>query len=229
MKLKLFFLAIVFPALSHAASLDQLNLVRPPFSVPKLQYKTSALAPAIDEETMELHHGKHHKAYVDKLNAALSETESKPTLLEILKSTKTFSDTVRNNVGGHWNHSFFWTVLLPPSSKTKISTELKSHIEKDFGSLDKFKEQFEKKAQELFGSGWVWLIVDGNNTLQITTTQNQDNPLMDIATTQGRPILGLDVWEHAYYLKYQNKRADYAKAFWSVVNWDQVSKYYGSK
>lgn len=229
MKIKLLILATLFPTLSHAAPLNALNSEQAPFKLPTLPYKTSALAPVIDDKTMQIHHGKHHKAYVDKLNAALSEKGGKLTLVELLKSTKDFPASVRNNAGGHWNHSFFWTTLSPNSTKTKISVELKSQIEKDFGSLDKLKEQFEKQGQDLFGSGWVWLIVGSDGKLQITTTSNQDNPLMDTAPVQGRPILGLDVWEHAYYLKYQNKRADYAKAFWNVVNWDQVSSYFSEK
>jgi len=229
MKLKLIVLATLFPIFAHAATLKSLNSERAPFKLPALPYKTSALEPAIDEQTMQLHHGKHHQAYVDNLNAALPESDKKLTLLEILKSTKKFPASVRNNAGGHWNHSFFWTILTPNSNKTKMSKKLQAQIEKDFGSVEKFKEEFETKAKSLFGSGWTWLIVDNSGKLQITTTANQDNPLMDVAEAQGRPILGLDVWEHAYYLKYQNKRGDYIKAFWNIVNWDQVSKYYSEK
>lgn len=229
MKLKLLLFASLIFSNAFAASLTDLSSEKAPFKLPALPYKTADLAPVIDDETMQIHHGKHHKAYIDKLNNALSESDKKRTLGEILQSLKNYSSVVRNNAGGHWNHSFFWTILSPASVKTEMSAELKTRIQKDFGSIDKFKEQFEKQALEVFGSGWVWLIVAADGKLQITTTQNQDNPLMDIAMIKGQPILGLDVWEHAYYLSYQNKRAEYVKKFWAVVNWTQVSEYFSNK
>jgi Fe-Mn family superoxide dismutase len=227
--MKFILIALMLPIFSQAASVKNLNSERAPFILPQLEYKTSALAPIIDEKTMTIHHGKHHKGYVDKLNAAISNKSTKLTLLEILQSTKKFPASVRNNAGGHWNHSFFWTVLTPAPDEKVIAPQLKARIDKDFGSLDQFKLQFEKQAQDLFGSGWVWLILKSDGSLQITNTQNQDNPLMDVVSPQGRPILALDVWEHAYYLNYQNVRADYIKAFWSVVNWSQVSGYFLEK
>lgn len=231
--MKTIFSTIIFmlavPVLVQAATIKKLNAERSPFKLPALPYATAALVPAIDEQTMTIHHSKHHQAYVDKLNAGLPKEDAKLSLVEILKSTQKFSIGVRNNAGGHWNHSFFWTVMTPDSGKTKISNKLKEKINKDFGSFDKFKEQYEKQGLDLFGSGWVWLIVNKDGNLQITSTINQDNPLMDIAVVQGQPILALDVWEHAYYLNYQNKRAEYIKAFWSIVNWNQVSDYFSEK
>lgn len=222
-------MSLIFPALVQATTLKKFNAERGPYKLPALPYKTSALVPAIDEQTMSLHHGKHHQAYVDKLNGALSKNDMKLSLLDILKSTQKYPMAVRNNAGGHWNHSFFWTVLIPNSDVNQISKSLKEKIDQDFGSFDKLKEQFESQALGLFGSGWVWLIVNNEGRLQIISTINQDNPLMDVATVKGKPILALDVWEHAYYLNYQNKRADYIKAFWSIVNWKQVSNYYSEK
>ena len=181
-----------------------------------------------DVGMVELHHGKHHKAYVDNLNTALAN-EKPQTLIDILKATKKYPAGVRNNAGGHWNHSFFWTLMENEKAGSKMSDGLKVEIEKAFGSVEKFKEQFEAKALSQFGSGWVWLIKDRTGKLLIVTTPNQDNPLMDIATQPGRPILALDVWEHAYYLNYQNRRAEYAKNFWRVVNWRQVSDYFSEK
>ncbi|OYZ23452.1 MAG: superoxide dismutase [Bdellovibrio sp. 28-41-41] len=229
MKLSLGLLPLFFYGIIQAGTLNQLNKEQAPFKLPELGYKTSALAPAIDEATMQTHHGKHHKAYVDKLNGAMAENKSQISLLQILKSTKNFSMAVRNNAGGHWNHSFFWSILSPDAGKSKISKELAARIDKDFVSLEKMKEQFEKQSLDIFGSGWAWLIVGKDGSLKITSTPNQDNPLMDVVAPQGRPILGLDVWEHAYYLNYQNKRADYVKAFWGLVNWQQVSDYYSEK
>lgn len=224
---KLFVLSLLTPLAVSAATIKDMNSQKAPFKLPPLVYPTSAFEPVIDKATMDLHHGKHHQAYVDKLNEALGS--AKPTLLEVLRATKNYPDAVRNNAGGHWNHSFFWTLLVPETKTTKLSKKLESDIVKTFGSLDEFKGQFEQKATGLFGSGWVWLIRAEDGSLKITTTGNQDNPLMDIATEKGRPILGLDVWEHAYYLNYQNRRADYVKGFWKIVNWEQVSKYDSEK
>ena len=189
------------------------------FSLPALPFAFDALEPHIDRLTMEIHHDRHHKAYVDNLNKALPGTTK--TLEEILATVSTQPVAVRNNGGGHWNHSFFWNVL-GPAKGTKPSEALSKQIEADFGSFDAFKAEFTKAATSRFGSGWAWLIKkDGK--LAISSTPNQDNPLMDVAEVKGQPILALDVWEHAYYLKYMNKRADYIAAFWNLVNWDFVS------
>ncbi len=189
------------------------------FSLPALPYAFDALEPHIDRLTMEIHHDRHHKAYVDNLNKALPGTTK--TLEEILGSVSTQPVAVRNNGGGHWNHSFFWNVLAPAKG-SKPSAALAKQIDTDFGSFEAFKAEFAKAASSRFGSGWAWLIKkDGK--LVISSTPNQDNPLMDLAEVKGQPILALDVWEHAYYLKYMNKRADYIAAFWNLVNWDFVS------
>lgn len=197
------------------------------FELPSLPYASDALEPYIDKETMEIHHGKHHAAYVSKLNGAIEGTplEGK-SIDEIMGSISSSSAGVRNNGGGHYNHSLFWTILKKDGGSP--SSELSSAIDKAFGSMDKFKEEFANAAATRFGSGWAWLIVDSSGELKVTSTPNQDNPVMDIAEVKGTPILGLDVWEHAYYLKYQNKRPDYISAFWSVVNWEEVSKLYAA-
>lgn len=224
-----FFTILLLPYFSYAQSLKELNNQKTTFKLPKLTYSTSALAPNIDKTTMEIHHGKHHQGYVEKLNANLTEKENQKTLFELLRNTKNYSTAIRNNAGGHWNHSFFWTILTDNNKKKIIKDTLLKKINADFGSIEKFKEQFESSAQSVFGSGWVWLIINSQNNLQIVTTPNQDNPLMDIATTKGKPILGLDVWEHAYYINYQNKRPEYIKNFWNIVNWEQVAKYHSEK
>ncbi len=196
------------------------------FELPALPYETNALEPHIDAKTMEIHHGKHHNAYVTNLNNAVKGTdlESK-SIEEIMKNVSSASAAVRNNGGGHYNHSLFWTVLSPDGGG-EPSGELADAIKSKFGSFDAFKEEFGKAAATRFGSGWAWLCVSDAGELQVCSTPNQDNPLMDVAETKGTPILGLDVWEHAYYLNYQNRRPDYISAFWSVVNWDEVSKRY---
>lgn len=193
------------------------------FTLPQLPYAHNALEPHIDEQTMQIHHGKHHQAYVDNLNKAIagSEHENK-SLEELVASAGSISPAVRNNGGGHWNHTFFWEILAP-NAGGQPSGRLSEAINSAFGSFDAFKEKFNAAATSRFGSGWAWLIVkDGK--LEVTSTPNQDNPLMDVAETKGTPVLGVDVWEHAYYLKYQNKRADYLVAFWNVVNWNKVSE-----
>lgn len=200
------------------------------FSLPKLDYAYDALNPAIDTQTMKTHHTKHHQAYVDKLN---EEAEKAPelktkSLEEIMANISAYSPAVRNNAGGHWNHSFFWKIMAPKKQTGNMSPELRRALESTFGSVDNFRMEFEKAGVGQFGSGWVWLIVDGSGKLQITTTPNQDNPLMNDAKTKGTPIIGNDLWEHAYYLKYQNKRGDYLKSWWQIVNWDQVSKNYAA-
>lgn len=197
-----------------------------PFTLPALPYPAGALTRAIDKQTMELHHGKHHKAYIDNLNKEVAKDSSLngKTIEDIIANVSKYPPAVRNNGGGHWNHSFFWTVMTP--QKTDIPAELSAAIDDAFGSLDAFKKKFEESGAKQFGSGWAWLIVNTSGKLEITTTPNQDNPLMDDAKVKGTPILGNDVWEHAYYLRYQNKRADYLKAWWDVVDWKRVSELY---
>lgn len=196
------------------------------FTVPDLPYAYDALEPYIDKQTMEIHHDKHHKAYVDNLNKAVAGTENEGKSLEdLIKNAGKLSPAIRNNGGGHWNHSFFWKVMAPHSA-TEPSGELAEAIKSAFGSLDEFKEKFAAAGGSRFGSGWAWLIVTEGGKLEVTSTPNQDNPLMDVAETKGKPILGVDVWEHAYYLKYQNRRPEYLKNFWHVVNWAKVAENY---
>lgn len=198
------------------------------FELPALPYASNALEPHIDAKTMEIHHGKHHGGYVNKLNGAVSGTDAEgKSLEELMKNVSKYPGAVRNNGGGHYNHSLFWTILSP-SGGGNPSGALAEAIDKKFGSFDKFKEEFSNAAATRFGSGWAWLVVTGNGDLEVCSTPNQDNPVMDVAECKGTPILGLDVWEHAYYLKYQNLRPEYIKAFWNVVNWDEVSKKYES-
>jgi len=195
------------------------------FTLPSLPYATDALEPHIDKTTMEIHHGKHHQAYVDNLNKAVAGTEHEnKSLDELVASAGKISPAVRNNGGGHWNHSFFWQIL-GPNAGGEPKGALAEAIKSTFESFDAFKEKLNAAGTTRFGSGWAWLIVkDGK--LEVTSTPNQDNPLMDVAEVKGTPILGVDVWEHAYYLKYQNRRPEYLKAFWNAVNWDAVSKNY---
>lgn len=193
------------------------------FTLAPLPYAYDALEPHIDKETMHIHHDKHHQAYVDNLNKAIAGTANEnKTLDELVKHAGTISPAVRNNGGGHWNHDFFWNSLSKDGGGTP-SGKLADAINAAFGSFDALVEKFNQAGATRFGSGWAWLIVkDGK--LEVSSTPNQDNPLMDIAETKGTPIFGVDVWEHAYYLKYQNKRADYLKAVWNVVNWNKVSE-----
>ncbi len=209
-------LLLCMPLLAHASA----------FELPALPYAKDALAPSIDATTMDIHHGKHHQGYVNNLNA---EVEKDPrlaglSLQQILEGVSAYAPAVRNNAGGHFNHSLFWQVMAPPSEVGQPSEALSAQIVADFGSMDAFKAQFSEAASKLFGSGWAWLIVTPDGKLQISTTANQDNPLMDTVSPRGTPILGLDVWEHAYYLNYQNKRVDYIAAWWNVVNWNSVSE-----
>ena len=194
------------------------------FELPSLPYAFEALEPNIDTQTMQIHHGKHHAAYVNNLNAAIAGTdlESK-TIEEILANISSAPAAVRNNGGGHFNHSLFWTVMSPNGGGEPTGA-LADAINTAFGSFTAFKEEFAKAAATRFGSGWAWLVVKSDGALAVTSSPNQDNPLMDIAEVKGTPVLGLDVWEHAYYLHYQNKRPDYVAAFWNVVNWEEVSK-----
>lgn len=194
------------------------------FELPALPYATDALEPHIDKQTMEIHHGKHHQAYVTNLNKALEgKPEANQSIEEILKSISKFPAAVRNNGGGHYNHSLFWEVI-GPNKGGEPKGELADAINAAFGSFADFKTKFAEAGATRFGSGWAWLSVDADKKLVVSSTPNQDNPLMDIAEVKGTPILGMDVWEHAYYLKYQNRRPDYIAAFWNVVNWDAVAE-----
>ncbi|MBX2912142.1 MAG: superoxide dismutase [Cyclobacteriaceae bacterium] len=198
------------------------------FTLPKLPYDFNALEPHIDARTMEIHHGKHHNGYVTNLNKAIEGTDAEKMALEdICKNVSKYPVAVRNNGGGHYNHSLFWTVMGPKGGGSP-SGALADAINASFGSFDEMKAKFNAAAAGRFGSGWAWLIKDGNGKLAITSTPNQDNPLMDVAEAKGTPILGLDVWEHAYYLNYQNRRPDYVAAFWNVVNWEEVAKRFGA-
>jgi Fe-Mn family superoxide dismutase len=196
------------------------------FTLPALPYAHDALEPHIDKMTMEIHHGKHHQAYVDNLNKAIAGTEHEnKSLEELVANAGKISAAVRNNGGGHWNHSFFWELLSPNGGKPE--GKLAEAINSGFGSLDALIEKVNGAGATRFGSGWAWVIVkDGK--LEVTSTPNQDNPLMDVAEVKGTPILGIDVWEHAYYLKYQNKRPDYLKAIWNVINWSKVAEHYAN-
>jgi Fe-Mn family superoxide dismutase len=194
------------------------------FQLPSLPYAFDALEPSIDAQTMEIHHGKHHAAYVAKLNDAVQGTElENMSLNDLMSVIGKNSAAVRNNGGGHFNHSLFWTVMSPNGGGSPDG-DLAAAIAAKFGSFDAFKSEFSNAAATRFGSGWAWLCVDANKELCVCSTPNQDNPMMDIAECPGTPILGLDVWEHAYYLKYQNRRPDYVSAFWSVVNWKEVAR-----
>ncbi|MDP4148973.1 MAG: superoxide dismutase [Bacteroidota bacterium] len=197
------------------------------FTLPALPYAFDALEPHIDATTMQIHHDKHHQAYVDNLNKAIAGTPNEgKSLEELVQKAGSISPAVRNNGGGHWNHSFFWEILAPKAGGAP-SGKLAEDINGAFGTFDAFKEKFNAAGVARFGSGWAWLIVkDGK--LEISSTPNQDNPLMDVAEVKGKPILGVDVWEHAYYLKYQNRRAEYLGAFWNVVNWSKVASLYAA-
>ncbi|MBW3544983.1 MAG: superoxide dismutase [Bacteroidetes bacterium] len=195
------------------------------FELPNLPYPSNALEPHIDQQTMEIHHGRHHKAYTDNLNKAIQGTEMENKSIEEILSNVGGNNAVRNNGGGYYNHNLFWAIMGPNGSG-QPSGSVGQAINQKWGSFDKFKEEFAQAAATRFGSGWAWLIVTNNGDLEITSTANQDNPLMDVAEKKGQPVLGLDVWEHAYYLKYQNQRPGYIGAWWNVVNWDAVSKRY---
>lgn len=192
------------------------------FELPKLSYDLGALEPHIDAKTMEIHHGKHHNAYVTNLNKAIEGTDLEgKSIEELMGSISSHSGAVRNNGGGHYNHSLFWSIMGPNKGGNPTG-DLAVAINQAFGSFEEFKTQFAQAAATRFGSGWAWLVIHDNN-LVVTSTPNQDNPMMDIAEVKGTPILGLDVWEHAYYLNYQNRRPDYISAFWNVVDWDAVA------
>jgi len=198
------------------------------FKLPDLPYAYDALEPNIDARTMEIHHTKHHAGYTNKLNAAIEGTDLEGLKIEdILANISKHSVAVRNNGGGFYNHCLFWEVMTP-NGGVEPSSQMNIHkaITRDLGSFENFKNQFSQAAMTRFGSGWAWLCVDSNDKLFVTSSANQDNPLMDLGNLQGTPILGLDVWEHAYYLKYQNRRPDYVEAFFNVINWDKVNEYY---
>ena len=195
------------------------------FTLPPLPYAHDALEPAIDKATMSFHHGKHHQAYVDNLDKAV---DADPALRgksmdELFATMSTLPKAVRNNAGGHWNHSLFWKLMAPAGKTGRPSPELAAAIDRDLGGMEKFKEAFNAAGAGQFGSGWAWLIVQ-DGKLKVTSTPNQDNPLMDVAEEKGSVVLAADVWEHAYYLKYQNRRPDYVAAFFNLINWDEVNK-----
>jgi superoxide dismutase, Fe-Mn family len=194
------------------------------FTLPPLPYAYDALEPHIDEQTMKTHHDKHHQAYVDNLNKAIAGSEhEKKSLEELIANAGKISPAVRNNGGGHWNHTFFWDILSKDGGGP--SGSLSDAINSTFGSLDEFKTKFNAAGVARFGSGWVWLI-SKDGKLEISSTPNQDNPLMDVAEVKGTPIIGVDVWEHSYYLKYQNKRPDYLAAIWNVINWNKAQEHF---
>ena len=197
------------------------------FELPNLPYAHDALEPHIDAKTMEIHHGKHHAAYVSKVNAAIEGTDMDGKSIEDLCKNHSDNGAVRNNGGGHFNHTLFWSVMSP-NGGGEPSGALADAINTAFGSFDKFKDEFSNAAATRFGSGWAWLCKNADGSVEVCSTANQDNPLMPNVGCTGTPILGLDVWEHAYYLNYQNRRPDYINAFFSVIDWDAVSKNYGA-
>ncbi len=197
-----------------------------PHTLPELPYAFDALEPHIDARTMEIHHGKHHNAYVTNLNNAIAGTDMESLSLEDLcKNISKYPMPVRNNGGGHYNHSLFWNIMSPNGGGLPTG-KLAAAIDAELGGFEKFKEAFAAAGATRFGSGWAWLCVDADHKLCVCSTPNQDNPLMDIADKKGNPILGMDVWEHAYYLHYQNRRPDYIAAFFNVINWTEVGKLY---
>lgn len=221
--------AIVLPVSAQAPAAPATAaapVAQGPYVLPPLPYAADALEPAIDAETMTIHHQRHHGAQVNALNqlsATVPELKG-GTVEPVLARVSTLPAGVRNNLGGHYNHSLFWSAMAPAGQGGAPSAELAAAITAAFGSMDAMKQQFSQAAATRFGSGWAWLIVKADGTLAITSTPNQDNPLMDVAEVRGKPVLGLDVWEHAYYLKYRNLRGDYIAAWWDVVNWNEVSR-----
>lgn len=198
------------------------------FELEALPYAADALEPHIDKTTMEIHHDRHHQAYVDNLNKAIAGTDAvNLSLLDIIKNVSKYAPAVRNNGGGHYNHSLFWKVLGPNAGGAPTG-ELAEAINAAFGSFDELKKQLQAAGAARFGSGWAWLIVNAEGKLAVTSTPNQDNPLMDVAEVKGTPILGIDVWEHAYYLKFQNKRPAYLEEIFNVINWDAVAQNYAA-
>lgn len=225
--MKRLFLLLVIPMIVTGSLFAQ-------FRLPELSYAYNALEPYIDKETMNIHYNNHHATYIKNLNNALADypdLQGKSLEYLIMNSDllpAEIGTAIRNNGGGHYNHSLFWSILAPAGT-IKMSDKLKKEIEKNFGSVSSFQAEFEKAALGRFGSGWTWLINDENGKLKVISTPNQDNPLMSVVEEKGQPILGLDVWEHAYYLNYQSRRADYVKAFWNIVNWDEVERLLYSK
>ncbi|RST88074.1 superoxide dismutase [Aquibium carbonis] len=220
--------AALMLALPVAVAQDDFAAATAPFTLPDLPYAANALEPVIDAQTMELHHGRHHQSYVDKLNEAVEANDAlaNMSLEDIVASAGSLSTEIRNNAGGHWNHSFFWRLMAPEGERGEPSEAFGAAIDAVYGSMEDFKTAFEEAGAGQFGSGWVWLVVDTNGQLAVTTTPDQDNPLMDVAETRGTPILGNDVWEHAYYLTYNNRRPEYLSTWWDVVDWGQVSQNY---
>ena len=199
------------------------------YTLAPLPYANDALEPHFDALTMEIHHDRHHNAYVTNLNAAIAGNEMENiALTDLLANISKYPAAVRNNGGGHFNHDLFWNILAPAGTGGELSGDLKAAIEAKFESVDAFKAAFKAAGMTRFGSGWAWLIVDADGNVAVTSTPNQDNPLMDVADVKGTPILGVDVWEHAYYLKFQNKRPDYIDAFWNIVNWNAVAERYAA-
>lgn len=199
------------------------------YTLAPLPYANDALEPHFDALTMEIHHDRHHNAYVTNLNAAIAGNEMENiALTDLLANISKYPAAVRNNGGGHFNHDLFWNILAPAGTGGELSGDLKAAIEAKFESVDAFKVAFKAAGMTRFGSGWAWLIVDADGNVAVTSTPNQDNPLMDVADVKGTPILGVDVWEHAYYLKFQNKRPDYIDAFWNIVNWNAVAERYAA-
>lgn len=201
-----------------------------PFTLPDLPYPADHLAPVIAAETMQLHHGRHHASYVAQLNAAVSRFPdlAGQSLEAVQRQISRYDQDVRNQAGGHYNHSLFWTLMTAPGQGGEPEGSLRSALERDFGDVASFQREFDSAARRVFGSGWAWLIVRDDGRLAVTSTANQDNPLMDVlpASEQGAPILALDVWEHAYYLDYRNRRGDYIEGWWSLVDWSQVQRLY---
>lgn len=198
------------------------------YKLPELNYDYNALEPNIDAKTMEIHHGKHHQGYVNNLNAALEgKAEANLPIEELMKNAGALGAAVRNNGGGHYNHSLFWTILSPNGGGNP-NGKIAAAIDAELGGFEAFKTEFSKAAATRFGSGWAWLCVKADGTICVCSSPNQDNPLMDVAECPGTPILGIDVWEHAYYLNYQNRRPDYVSAFFNVINWDEVNKRYAA-
>lgn len=218
--------------MSPALEIDPVGGV---FDLPQLGYGYDALEPFIDATTMTIHHSKHHQTYVTKLNEAIEKAPelNGKSLMELLTNLSSAPESVRgairNHGGGHFNHSFFWKLMSPTGKFSKPGDALTAAITTKWGSYDNFKAEFTKSASGVFGSGWAWLVKDKENNLSIMTTPNQDSPVMDIMTQPAKPIMGIDVWEHAYYLKHQNKRADYINDFWNVIDWNQVTTWYGEK
>ncbi|MBS3961960.1 MAG: superoxide dismutase [Sandarakinorhabdus sp.] len=211
-----------------AATVPLEQAIKAPFTLDPLPYAADALVPVIDRETMELHHGQHHRSYVDNLNkAVVADPALKGLSLEqLMARVSTLPKAIRDNGGGHWNHRFFWGLMAPEGQRGEPSARLTAAIEKQWGSMERFRAAFQQAGASQFGSGWAWLIMKADGKLAVVSTPNQDNPLMDLAPVQGKPILANDVWEHAYYLTYRNRRGEYLARWWDVVNWHRVNKLY---